>query len=114
MIKARTSGNISIFDIVGTSSDTELTKQTNLTSLLREIDECYRLNRRQIIVNLERVSCIDFDAVIELTMKQSSREGLLICFYGMQSRVRHALKNSGFLEFFDVYTSQREALESFK
>ena len=113
MIKVRTFGNIVIFDIVGSTSDTELTQQNNLEPLLREIEECYRSNHRQIIINLEKVLRIDHDTVVKLLMKQSSREGLSIRFYGMQSRVEHALKSAGLFSALQVYQSQRDAVQSF-
>lgn len=114
MIKIRTFEEIVILDVLGSTSEVELTQKGELNDLLRHIDGCYEQNRRQIIVNLESVSNIDSDAVAALALKRGSREGILIRFYGMQSKVKHALRYTGFLTMFQVHESQRDATQSFK
>ncbi len=113
MIKVRTFERIIILDILGSTTDVELTKKGDLNALLREIDECYKQNHRQIVVNLEGVCHIDTDAVATLVTRRSSRENLTIRFYNMQQKVRHSLRSSGFLTVFQVFESQREAVQSF-
>lgn len=118
MIQVRMSRGVAVltFNIPNkqTGPSISLTKDGHLNTLLREIDQQYDRNRRQIVVNITSVTKIDEDATIELK-RRSSKGGIRICFYDMQKSVRNILKGvPGLSEVFDLYESEEAAIESFR
>ncbi len=117
MIKNRRSHGVAILTFNTPLMQTEpsilLIKGNLLDALLGEIDKQYNQNYRRILINLTNVVRIDEDAFAELLGKRS-KDQIRICFFDMQRSVRNVLKNVPKLPLvFDVYNSEKEAIESF-
>ena len=112
MIKTRSNSEVSIFEILkNTNGEVELSGRI-LRNTLAHINKSYARNRRQIIINLEGVAHISDRALTALLTKRDYKDGLVLCFYGMSPKLKHAMHHSGFLSAFSktIFDSEKEAL----
>lgn len=118
MINVRTAKGVAILTFDTPNKQTEpsilLTKkQHHLDDLLREIDDQYKRNCRQILINVTDVVRIDEEATLQLITRKR-KAGVRICFYDMRRGVRNILIDVSSLPLvFDIYGSEEDAIASF-